>query len=160
MTNTVWVSSAAIKSPGGRIVGVPPTQGDKFTVAGRVIEQKDRRIQAWRRMIATAIRTCDWQPLMHGPIHVKLTFLLPRPARHYGTGRNQNALKPGRPSWCPTKPDADKLARAVLDGLTKCGAIGDDAQIAVLEVTKRYSDTGEVGVWIEAETIQADTQSA
>lgn len=132
---------------------MPPTQGDKFAVGGRVIEQKDARIKAWRRMIATECRQVGWEPVL-GPVSLTLVFHLPRPASHYGTGRNAGMIKPGRPDWCATKPDVDKLARAVLDALTKCGAIGDDATVVELKASKWYTGTdGWVGVHIRATPI-------
>jgi crossover junction endodeoxyribonuclease RusA len=47
-------------------------------------------------------------------------------------------LKSTAPEWCPKKPDPDNLAKAVMDALTDCGMWRDDAQIVVLEVTKRF----------------------
>lgn len=147
---SVWVSSAAITSPNGRIRGVPPTQGDKFAVGGRVIEQKHTRIKAWRRMITVAIRQSTWRQIP-GPTSVRLIFWLPRPGSHYRTGRYAGLLKPDAPQLCTSKPDVDKLARAVLDALTQCQAIGDDALVVDLAVSKRYCDqTGQVGVDIHA----------
>jgi len=47
------------------------------------------------------------------------------------------------------RPDADKLARGVLDELTG-RVIVDDSQVTNLWITKRIANIGEsTGVWIE-----------
>lgn len=150
----VFVSSAMISSPQQRVKGVPPTQGDKFVVGGRVIEQKDARLKVWRRAIAYECQRSGWTPI-EGPVSIRLLFSLPRPRSHYGTGRNAHHLKPNAPHLCATKPDADKLARAVLDALTQCGAIGDDANVVQLTVEKWYVSeaTNNPGVLIHATPI-------
>jgi hypothetical protein len=68
----------------------------------------------------------------------------PSPARapHYGTGGNANRLKETAPEWHDKRPDADKLARAVLDAITESGTIRDDAQVVSLQVRKRYGQPG------------------
>jgi len=153
----VWVSSEMMSSKRGRIKGVPPTQGDKFTVDGRVIEQKDTRLKLWRRLIAVAVQQALWQPVPPGPVRVDLTFVLPRPLSHLDT---RGRLKPNAPMICTVKPDGDKLARAVLDALTQCGAIGDDATVADLHITKPYTNNGGVGVLITVEPMMQHTAAS
>jgi crossover junction endodeoxyribonuclease RusA len=155
---TVFVSSAPIT--GGKLRGEPPTQGDKFTDprTGRVIEQKDHRIKAWRRMIAVTLHSGQWQPIEHGPICCTLEFILPRPKDHYRTGQHQHLLRDRAPLWHPKKPDLDKLVRAVFDALSKSGAWADDAQVAQLMASKRYTTSGDVGVRITCEPMPAPDQ--
>ena len=51
-------------------------------------------------------------------------------------------MKGSAPFYHTTKPDALKLARSTEDALT--GIVwADDAQTAVLEISKRYADAGE-----------------
>lgn len=163
---TVFVSSALIATKTGRHRGVPPTQGHRFTDprTGRTIEQKDARIKLWRQLIALQIRMSQWVPIMSGPITCTLDFQLPRPKSHYVADDPSRPLREDAPIWHTSKPDADTLARAVLDGLSKkpigCGAIGDDAQIALLVVSKRYSSTGQVGVRIVCESMAAPLEVA
>lgn len=153
----VWVSSEMMSSKRGRIKGVPPTQGDKFIANGRVIEQKDTRLKLWRRLIAVAVQQARWQPVPPGPVRVDLTFVLPRPLSHLDA---RGRLKPNAPMICTVKPDGDKLARAVLDALTQCGAIGDDATVADLHVTKPYTRNGGVGVLIVVEPVMQLTAAS
>lgn len=47
------------------------------------------------------------------------------------------------------KPDADNLAKAVLDAMTRAGAWKDDSQVSSLRVMKYYGTAGErTGVMI------------
>jgi Holliday junction resolvase RusA-like endonuclease len=58
-----------------------------------------------------------------------------------------------RLTW-PTVPDVDKLARAVLDGLTQGGAIEDDRCVTDLTVSKEYAVRDEpVGVTAEVTSL-------
>jgi crossover junction endodeoxyribonuclease RusA len=72
-----------------------------------------------------------------------VTFSLARPAGHYGTGRNAGIVRAGAPEFPATRPDLDKLARSTLDGLKSAGLYGDDGQVVILNVNKRYCLNGE-----------------
>ncbi len=52
-----------------------------------------------------------------------------------------------------TKPDLDKLERAILDALTKSGVIKDDALVVDLVASKHYADENRPGVLIELSRI-------
>ena len=66
-----------------------------------------------------------------GPVLLDLTFVLPRPKS-----------LPKRVSYHLKKPDVDKLARCVLDGLT--GVVyRDDSQVVTVSAHKRYQKAGE-----------------
>ena len=65
--------------------------------------------------------------LFAGAVIVDLAFMLPRPLR----------LRAGQVTHT-TRPDVDKLARCVLDGLT--GTVyADDGQVAGLRISKQYA---------------------
>ena len=66
------------------------------------------------------------------PYEVRLEFHLKRAKE-----RRKDA-----PEW-PTVGDVDKLARAVIDGLVKGGAMQDDRHVTALTATKRFADPGE-----------------
>jgi Holliday junction resolvase RusA-like endonuclease len=87
---------------------------------------------------------------MNAPLEVHLVFRLERPKSHYGSGRNAGVLKDSAPRWHTVKPDADKLARAVLDSLTEVdqrpGLFDDDARIPILVSQKEWADRGHAGV--------------
>lgn len=47
------------------------------------------------------------------------------------------------------KPDADNIAKAVLDGLTRAGIYHDDTQVADLTVRRRYLELDDEGQEVE-----------
>lgn len=84
----------------------------------------------------------------HGPLHIDITFYMPRPKSHYGTGGNAEKLKSSSPSFHTSTPDLDKLVRCVKDSLTGI-AWKDDSQVAVLSAAKFYSDNPGASIIIK-----------
>lgn len=78
-------------------------------------------------------------PLLTGPVHIKLTFVMQRPKSHYGTGRNENKLKVSAPIYHTTTPDCDNLAKLVMDALNGYMWV-DDAQVTKVDVWKTYHE--------------------
>lgn len=161
--------------------GVPAPQGShqahaikkknpvtgKAEYTGRVaVHQDNKNTDPWRNKVQAAAVVARYQGQRFnartgaivfpaGPVEVVIEFFMPRPKNHYGTGRNAGKLKPSAPEWCTTKPDTDKLERAVLDALTKAGVYGDDGQVAKLGSTKRYApERGGTGALITVRTLE------
>jgi len=109
-------------------------------------------LQPWRE--AVKYSALNYRSMhSRNPVRVVCTFIFERPKNHYGTGRNALNLKPSAPFSMVTKPDVDKLARAVLDALTGV-LFYDDSQVISLTVTKKYRLKDEMlGVWIEVESL-------
>ena len=70
---------------------------------------------------------------------MRAIFRLPRPLK-YSRAKYLSGVTP-TPAHT-TKPDLDKLARALKDAL-RGAAYEDDSQVDALEVTKRYARVGE-----------------
>lgn len=120
------------------IEGVPVPQGSKTVsqAKGRawLRDANAKRLKPWRHVVATH---ADLGVTFDCPVTVTLSFVLPRPQR---------------PRWPvpAVKPDLDKLTRAVFDGLTDGGLLGDDARVVALTATKRYPNPGDLtGVGID-----------
>jgi Holliday junction resolvase RusA-like endonuclease len=117
-----------------RVLGVPAPQGSKTVFNGRPVEGTSAvgraKHRTWRADVAWAARAA-WgsRPPIDEPCVVAVRFVLPRPraARKADT-------------WQAKKPDADKLARSLLDSLTEAGVLVDDARVSVLSVQKRLAD--------------------
>ena len=90
--------------------------------------------EAWKSDVVRAADVVKPAAPLTGPLRVVLDFYLPRPKRLMAK------RFPDRPILHTGKPDADNLAKAVLDALTTSGWWEDDAQVAVLGVTKEYHD--------------------
>jgi Holliday junction resolvase RusA-like endonuclease len=55
------------------------------------------------------------RPLLEGPLLVEITFWMPRPKGHFGSGKNAGKLKANAPRFHVSAPDVLKLARGVED---------------------------------------------
>jgi crossover junction endodeoxyribonuclease RusA len=123
--------------------GIPAPQGSKRHVGrGRMIEMS-KAVGPWREAVrANTERYMNGDEPIDGPLRVEIRFDLPRPRSHYRTGRNAHLLKDTAPDYPATRPDSDKLARAVLDGLTMGGLYADDSQVVDLVARKRYGPPG------------------
>lgn len=125
------------------VLGIPATQGNK---TGRPFRRKDgslgvamtegktkkaeEHLHSWRGMIATAASMTlqeKGSSLLDGPVVVEVTFYLPRA---------KNAKKKLFPD---TRPDLDKLQRAVGDALSGI-AYADDSRIVDWRPRKRFAD--------------------
>lgn len=85
----------------------------------------------WRQAVTDAARDArvSDQPI-DGPIKVSITFRFPMPA-----SRSARLRATGW-GWKATKPDLDKLVRAVCDSLTAAQLIRDDARIVKVQAEK------------------------
>jgi Holliday junction resolvase RusA-like endonuclease len=111
-----------------RVLGVPVPQGSKkgYVVGGRaVLVESNKALMPWRDSVAAAALEAHQGGPMEGALHCDLHFRMPRPK----TARKSMVFH-------ATRPDLDKLTRAVFDALTISGVIRDDAQIASLFVDK------------------------
>jgi crossover junction endodeoxyribonuclease RusA len=123
--------------------GKPAPQGSKRHVGGgRMIEQS-KAVGPWREAVRAQTQLVAAGPPWEGPVEVFITFTLNRPASHYRTGQYAHLVRGAAPAYPAGRPDVDKLARAVLDGLTAGGAWKDDSQVVVLTVSKVYADDGQ-----------------
>ena len=122
------------------VYGAPVPQGSKRAFHGRIVDMAPKRLRSYRQDLhVTALEAMRGVPPFTGPVEVTVTFFIPRPKNHYGTGRNAGTRKASAPIAPAKPPDIDKLARAVLDGLT--GAVfRDDAQVVGLTLSKLWAD--------------------
>ena len=118
--------------------GLPAPQGSKRHVGHGIMVESSKAVGPWREAVRAETYKAVSDGGFQGPVHVDITLYLTRPRGHYGTGRNAERLRDSAPTWPSGRPDVDKLARAVLDGLTAGGAWRDDAQVAVLIARKIY----------------------
>jgi len=115
---------------------------------------------AWKHAVDLGIeREHRAQPLIidpFGAFEVKLTFFFRRPKSHYG---KRGHVKASAPVCHVSKPDADNLAKLVLDRITRGERIWrDDSQVAKLSVHKFWAITdARIGVYLSVERFEAST---
>lgn len=116
--------------------GVPVPQGSKTVARGGgktwLRDANAAVLKPWRHKVAAA---ADVGVTFTKPVAVTARFHMPRPAR-------QRFDRPG------VRPDIDKLARAVLDGITDGGLLVDDSLVVRLVVEEFYSESPGVTVWV------------
>jgi Holliday junction resolvase RusA-like endonuclease len=142
------------------VPGQPVPQGSKTAFVSKstgrpVVVDKDVRLPQWRMKItAHCIDQVQRSPMIHhvplvGAVGARITFRMPRPQAHYGTGKNSHLLKPSAPKYPAKMPDLDKLLRAVFDGITDAQLWEDDGQVVNVSTMKLYEDADHpVGVTI------------
>lgn len=110
------------------------------------IVDANQKSRAWKDLVSQeAGKIADG--LLEGPLWLEALFYRPRPAGHFGKGRNAGVLKSSAPSHPATRPDATKLLRAVEDALT--GVLyRDDAQIVHQVVAKKWGEPARVVIKI------------
>jgi Holliday junction resolvase RusA-like endonuclease len=129
--------------------GLPVGQGSMTrNQHGALYSTNAKKLRPWRDTLTSGAREAIEE--MHGdrelplfargtPVHVGMTFTFPRPASHYGTGRNAAALKATAPMEYIGFPDVDKAIRAVLDAFSAAGVWDDDRQVSrVIEAARVY----------------------
>lgn len=122
------------------VPGIPATQGSKKWIGGHRIIDTCKSLPQWRRDVATVAK--QYAPPQPYPkavdVALFLTFVLPRPKGHYGTGRNAGIVKPSAPQR-PRGKDLTKMVRAVEDAMS--GIIyADDDQICQQVNNKEYGE--------------------
>lgn len=142
------------------IPGMPATKGSTKsfynpkakTKAGKVgkvvtIADNNEAQKSWQARVAVFAREAGAPFVAKTAVSLRIVFHLPRPASHFGSGRNAGQVRMSAPSHPTAKPDVDKLTRAVLDGLT--GVLyHDDAQVVRTDSEKKYT-TGQPGARVE-----------
>jgi len=99
----------------------------------------------WKRAVQIVVLDASivhkW-PLTLGPVAISMCFSLTRPKSHFGA----KGLKASAPLHHSGKPDADNLAKLVMDQITKSGKVWrDDSQVVSLRVEKLWASGNESG---------------
>lgn len=117
------------------VSGMPAPQGSKRHVGGGRMVEMSKAVGPWREAVRSETQRAmkdahmpGWETPFDGPVSVTIRFILPRPKS-----------VPKRITWPAKRPDLDKLARAVLDGLTDGGAWLDDGQVVKMMLVKLYA---------------------
>jgi crossover junction endodeoxyribonuclease RusA len=127
------------------VLGDPKAQGSKRAILHRstkrpiLIESGGAPLRTWRQdIVAAAQEELNGDGPLEGPVKVSLFFFMRSPK------------KPKAPLPI-TRPDADKLCRAVLDALTTAGVMRDDSQVTSLSARKRYGEPPRVVIFATEE---------
>ena len=97
---------------------------------------------AWKAEVKATFRR-DCRPLITGPVHLRVSFFMPRPKK----------MKAGEIEKIPhvKKPDTDNLLKSTMDAMTEARVWQDDAQVYAIEVGKWYARENKTGAQIIVE---------
>ena len=123
------------------VEGSPVPQGSFRHIGNGRIISANPKLNNWRQTIADQIAQQAHYRLVDARIRLELVFTLPRP----------KSVSIKRRAVPTTKPDLDKLTRAVMDAISLeryCQIIKDDSLVTDLHAVKRYDDINPPGVRI------------
>jgi Holliday junction resolvase RusA-like endonuclease len=128
------------------VVGTPVPQGSlrPFMAGGRPQVRYSNRepLAMWRDAVRDG---CPITEPDTGPFRVSMQFRIARPQGHYGKAGIMPRYEDATPC---TRPDLDKLVRAVLDALTM-RVWRDDSQVVEVKASKRYSLSPGVTIMVD-----------
>jgi crossover junction endodeoxyribonuclease RusA len=123
------------------VEGIPVPQGSFRHIGNGRIIAANPKLNAWRQTIADQVSEKTAVRLIDESCRVELVFTLPRP----------KSVPKSRRATPTTKPDLDKLVRAVLDAISLpkyVQVLTDDSIVTDLHAAKRYADHTPPGVRI------------
>jgi crossover junction endodeoxyribonuclease RusA len=128
--------------------GIPVAAGSKRFVGraksgrGILVDAGGAKLTSWRDAIQQeALRVMRDDPPFICALQLIVEFYMPRPKRHYRTGKYAGMIKTTAPRFHTVRPDATKLLRALEDAMTSI-VYKDDNQIATQHVQKLYDNHG------------------
>lgn len=130
------------------VYGIPQAQGSMraFLIKGQnrpIVTYDNKKTKPWKQEISGTAKALMAKEKLErcekGEIHISCRFFFEKPKS-----------TPARVTAKVTKPDVDKLARAVLDSLTGI-VFRDDAQVTSLAASKAFCGTESPHVKIEIE---------
>ena len=104
-------------------------------------------------LVGRAVEALDDRAPLDGAVALVVQVGMPRPRRHYRTGRFANELRPDAPRFHAQPTDLDKVLRLILDGLTIAGWWHDDGQVAAIRAEQRWTE-GPGSLTVEAWTVE------
>ena len=118
------------------VEGIARPQGSKRHVGHGIMVESSKHVASWRNWVRMkAVQAMVGHDVMQGPVQVFINFAFDRPKSH----STKKGLRPTAPTYHTSKPDADKLLRAVLDALTGV-CFRDDSQVAWVNMQKIYTE--------------------
>lgn len=124
-------------SPGRWSFQIPMTPEPKgrpraARVGGSVRMITPTKTRSWEATIAAFAASVLPRSPLEGQLRVDILAVMPRP------GRLMRRKDPDGLLWAPTRPDADNIRKAVLDGMSACWR--DDAQVVAGDTLKVYAE--------------------
>lgn len=119
------------------VPGVPQPQGSKSQSTTGHMYESNKNLEPWRKKVrAAAAEAMEGADPWDCPCWMYIIFVFPRPKSHFNS---KGQVKAGKPGYKESKPDLDKLVRAIGDSLSGVVVV-DDARFVHIRATKQYTD--------------------
>lgn len=133
------------------VPGIAAPQGSKKIVHRRgfpyLVDDNDGAKQAWRDAVVTVAGRYARRSGFDCAVRVDLEFVFPMPKSRRAVVRRTGEAP------MAVKPDIDKLARNVLDGLKDAGVVVEDSRVQHLDARKVESSMRAAGVHVRVAPI-------
>lgn len=124
------------------VEGTARPQGSKRHVGNGIMVESSKHVANWRSWVRLkAVQAMSGREQIIGPVQIAILFQFDRPKKH----STKKGLRPDAPQYHTSKPDADKLLRAILDALTGV-CFRDDSQVAYCLVRKHYGTAAQTEI--------------
>lgn len=127
------------------VFGEPIPQGSKSVTKSGIMFEANKKLKPWREKVKAeaelAMSSLGALP-SEKPIRLLVKFYFLRPKSHYRTGKRSLFLRDSSPGYKTSKPDLDKLVRAIGDALTGV-VFKDDSQVVCIIAHKSYTTFAE-----------------
>jgi len=134
------------------VVGTPRPAGSKqgfaikkagnYTGKVAMVDSAGQKGKDWRSDVKRAGIDAHKTASLRCPMTLEVEFIMPRPKKHFRTGKFANDLREDAPHWHTQAPDRTKVLRSLEDALKGVVWV-DDAQVIGGNVTKRWADHNE-----------------
>lgn len=121
------------------IEGTPRPQGSKRHVGNGIMVESSKYVKDWRsfaRFKATIVMRNQVRIEKPNAVQITVDFIFDRPKKHF---KSNGELRPDAPKFHTSRPDTEKLMRALCDSLTGI-CFHDDSQVSQQIITKRYGN--------------------
>lgn len=139
--------SAVIEVPGR-----PQTKGSAKAIQRKgmaypVIINDNAKCKSWERSVKLIAKS-QWKGEPSTlPVYISVIFYLKRPKNHHVANDPKRPVKDSSPKRHQTKPDIDKMLRAILDSLTGVVWV-DDSQVDEVSASKLYDENEGVFIFV------------
>lgn len=118
---------------------------------GHGVAYKDSKSRDHEQTIAGLVSRYKPAAPIESAVSIDICCVMPRPASMCGRSkRTGEPLKDPKRYQHTTNPDADNIAKSVMDGMSKCGFWRDDCQVWDLRVTKMVAGLEEAPHYLVA----------
>lgn len=135
---TISFSVPGVPVQGGSKKAFPYRKQGKLRIA--ITDVTGDRGKHWRAKTALAGAKAMQEAGLDAPIRTAIlfgvTFYMPRPKAHYGSGKNQCIVKNSAPLHMIFMPDLDKLVRSTQDALS--GVVWEDDRLIIDVNAKKF----------------------